>query len=334
MTILTHPKWYEDVHILSDVFSEHQRLMARKKYSKETPLEYWQKNAFKMIKDALVRVASLPHKSPGKIDAYQLRENMYHSKHKLQECETFKSSLAYLVFTKLFPGTTHILDFCSGWGDRLIAAIATNLKYTGIDPNSKLVEVYRQIIETYCPEDRRQDYRMISSCFLSCDALNEPQFDLVFTCPPYYDLELYSDEKTQSVEQYPTLEDWKHKFLFACIKKAWNLLLPLGSMVIVLNDFSHAFQEADRCQYVEDMILFATQELSDCEFSGVVSYANGDEKLKSWGIRQPMWIFKKKMRIQLTVEEKQVLGLIPFPVSEDDTWQAYFQKQSKRQKTS
>ena len=38
------------------------------------------------------------------------------------------------------------------------------------------------------------------------------------TSPPYFDLEIYSDEDTQSVNQYPNYLDWLTKFIEPIIK--------------------------------------------------------------------------------------------------------------------
>ncbi len=44
---------------------------------------------------------------------------------------------------------TRVLDFCSGWGDRLAGVSAANVPfYIGIDSNNDLVKPYKEMITT------------------------------------------------------------------------------------------------------------------------------------------------------------------------------------------
>ena len=46
---------------------------------------------------------------------------------------------------------TKVLDFTAGWGARLIAAMALDIDYTGIDANKALKPGYDKIIKTLRP---------------------------------------------------------------------------------------------------------------------------------------------------------------------------------------
>lgn len=45
-----------------------------------------------------------------------------------------------------------IFDPYAGWGDRCLAAISLNIKYTGIDSNSNLVEPYKNLLSNLAIE--------------------------------------------------------------------------------------------------------------------------------------------------------------------------------------
>jgi len=60
-------------------------------------------------------------------------------------CSSFDPAIALHIFRKF--ESKRILDFCAGWGDRLIAAIAHNASYTGIDINGDLFKGYKDCID-------------------------------------------------------------------------------------------------------------------------------------------------------------------------------------------
>jgi hypothetical protein len=45
------------------------------------------------------------------------------------------------------------------------------------------------------------------------DRLKENQYEMCLTSPPYYDLEVYSHEDTQSIKNYKTYEEWILHFI-------------------------------------------------------------------------------------------------------------------------
>jgi len=61
-------------------------------------------------------------------------------------------------------------------------------------------------------------------------------YDLIVTSPPYFDLERYSDEETQSFKKYPKYEEWLDKFLFVLIKESHRLLKDDGVFILNIAD--------------------------------------------------------------------------------------------------
>ena len=45
------------------------------------------------------------------------------------------------------------------------------------------------------------------------DVLNDKYYDMCLTSPPYYDLEVYSHEESQSIKRYNTYEKWLNEFI-------------------------------------------------------------------------------------------------------------------------
>ena len=126
-----------------------------------------------------------------------------------------------------------VLDFSAGWGDRLVGFLSSNAEsYIGIDPNTKLHEPYKQIVNL-C--DTSKETRFICSPAEDAD-LSDVKVDFIFTSPPYFDIERYSTENTQSWKRYPDLNDWVNDFLLATLTKCWSVLKDGGRIAINIAD--------------------------------------------------------------------------------------------------
>ena len=83
------------------------------------------------------------------------------------------------------------------------------VNYTGIEPYSKtfngLVNIKRELDLT---DDRVKLYNDTAENVLPT---LEACYDLALTSPPYYNLEIYSDENTRS-HHYGTYEQWVENF--------------------------------------------------------------------------------------------------------------------------
>ena len=110
-----------------------------------------------------------------------------------------------------------VLDVCSGWGGRMIGCCSLDdVKYTGFEP----------CVETYDGLCKIKDLLNLKNATLvnkpAEEALlsfkDDSMFDIGLTSPPYYNLEVYSNEDTQSLSRYSTYEDWVEKFLSPLIK--------------------------------------------------------------------------------------------------------------------
>jgi hypothetical protein len=141
----------------------------------------------------------------------------------------------------------YILDFCSGWGDRLFSALMYNDKikyYCGIDPNKNLFSGYNAMIQALITEKKdRKKYQMVCDCAESADIPKTPAksglYDMIITSPPYYDHEIYDDidlKQKQSITKYKTLDDWYENFLLKSTKNALERLAIGGFLIISIND--------------------------------------------------------------------------------------------------
>ena len=141
-----------------------------------------------------------------------------------------KKVVAYLA-KQLGVKEVRVLDVCAGWGGRMVGAksaespsfagvspsVAGGLRgelvsplkvhYTGIDPCEKTYAALRAIRDEIGLTDVTLIHKPAEV------ALQEDgTYDIALTSPPYYNLELYSDEPTQSV-QAGGYQAWLDTFL-------------------------------------------------------------------------------------------------------------------------
>ena len=204
----------------------------------------------------------------------------------------FRPSAAKAIYD-LFEAK-NILDFSAGWGDRLCGFLASDaVSYTGVDPNKEAVSKYCDMIDQFGAEE---DVTIFNDCAEDVD-YEDRKFDLVFTSPPYFDLERYTSESNQSWKRYKKLNDWLELFLFASINKAWNHLEKNGYLILNISDVYTHHTVNKICDPMNDFI----NNLKGAEYVGCYGYQmmkrpnSKTLKGKSGKFAEPVWIWKKKI---------------------------------------
>jgi len=270
---------------LSDYANEPARIKSRVIESDKTAHDLWFKEADMVIKDAI------QHRE-GKVHKITLRKSLWHL---APMAPRFRPSTAR-CFMQFF-GATNILDPCSGWGDRLLGAMSLGIKYTGVDPNTALVAGYQQLIENLAP--KKEDYLMINGPIQTSEPLikDRAPYDFVFTSPPFFDREIYSEEDTQSMHQVNTVQYWLDTFMYPLLEICSRNMKVEGFMAISINDY--AYHMNPRHQYCADMLQYAVDQLGmtyvGClPFHGYRKSFQGREDRPEVSSPQPVWILQKK----------------------------------------
>ena len=151
------------------------------------------------------------------------------------------AKLLYEYYTEHIDGDVIVYDPSSGWGGRILGAMCTNRKlhYIGTDPNPDNVGRYESVAEfynTHCIQDNpfwgdreKNTYSVFTNG--SEEIYNEPNFkkyegqvDFVFTSPPYFNREQYSQDENQSFKKFSAYEDWRDNFLKPTLTTAYKML--------------------------------------------------------------------------------------------------------------
>lgn len=166
----------------------------------------------------------------------RIRQNakVYLSK---QSVSNFRPTVAKYIYNT-YGNNGKVFDPCAGWGGRFLGYLASDcIEYVCCDPSIntykgllKLQELYeytdkKSIINNVCAEDYyyKDDY-----------------FDLVFTSPPYFNTEHYSNEDSQSYVRYATYDVWRDNFLKPLIVNSYKMLKLKGYFIINIADVKTA----------------------------------------------------------------------------------------------
>lgn len=280
---------------ISGVFTDKQRMTCRRSNEPLSPLDYWNVPANKKSVLSSVRNAKSP-KQRMKL----LNDEMWD---RVKGCGTFRPVLL-AGFIDHFSAKS-VLDISSGWGDRLIGAIAKEVDYVGVDPNKDLIEPYKEIIEKLAKDKTK--YQMICAPFQTAELPENKTYDLIFTSVPYFNLELYTygfgvKENNEDV----SLEQWKIEFLYPSLDKAWSKLDVGGHMCIIIEDFMKYDKGLRRkipVRYTEDTVRYISS-YPDAEnmnrvkpLSPYLSYSQEHPR--------PIWTWRKKPEAKITYIPKK-----------------------------
>lgn len=189
----------------------------------------------------------------------ELLESLFNDKvHSSQYRVTWVISI--IDYFRKFIKIESMLDPSMGWGDRLIGAMKMNVNYTGFDPNTALHPGYERMIQDFAPQGFNYSHTAIGFE----DAIITDKVDFILTSPPYGDVEVYSNEETQSIIKFK--DNWMLGFYEPYLIKAWNALRDGGILVLQIGDNMNFkmvdytiqfFKQFDDCIYWGQFLTYA-----------------------------------------------------------------------------
>ena len=112
----------------------------------------------------------------------------------------FDTSLFDKVVTKY--DITSVYDPCAGWGERLLYCHEHDIFYGGVDVNDKLSRGYCRMI---ADKNMKKQFFQVAD---SSDVKAYWKTDAVITCPPYGNIEIYSDKGAENLSEPDFLKWW------------------------------------------------------------------------------------------------------------------------------
>ena len=238
-------------------------------------------------------------------------------------CAQFKPNVSKVIYDKL--NSKNVLDFSAGWGDRLAGFYAgeTSEYYLGIDPRKENHPIYEEQSEFY--DKHRSMFEPNKTSEFICQPAEDVDFtkykdtfDTVFTSPPYFNVERYSYDDTQSWVKYKEIDEWNENFLQKTLKNLWCSVKSGGYLLVNISDvYSNSKWSTERgwleiCNPMNDFLsTFTDSEYQGCigmelakrPNSGGAGTAKSDDyseeslkkakETKDKTFCEPIWIWRK-----------------------------------------
>jgi DNA modification methylase len=184
----------------------------------------------------------------------------------------FDPVLCELIYRWFAPPGGLVLDPFAGGSVRGIVAAKLGRRYLGVDLSGRQLEANREQARRLingsasAPEWRQGDSRQLGKLAAGAEA------DLIFTCPPYADLERYSDEPADlSTLAYPAFREAMAQIIgaacallkpdrFACFVVG-DVRGPDGNYYGLPGDIADAFEAAGLALYNEVILVTAVGSL-------------------------------------------------------------------------
>lgn len=161
-----------------------------------------------------------------------------------QIAHEFKPYLARDIYKNYCKRGAIVLDPCAGWGGRMLGFASTGLggRYIATDPSTKTFKGLQALREFILSAENISKPEIdIRNLPFEDLKLKDNHFDFAFTSPPYFDTEIYSDEKTQAFNRYKTIEEFNEIFLTKLIIKTMKALKPKAVFVMNIGGSQHRF---------------------------------------------------------------------------------------------
>ena len=158
--------------------------------------------------------------------------NKYDPRQSYTGTSVFDPVLCELMYRWFLPDNGTILDPFAGGSVRGIVANYLGYNYTGIELRQEQVDSNREQALDILPINKQPQWYCGDSNIILNDTFNV-KYDLIFTCPPYMDLEVYSDLK----DDLSTMDDAKFIDIYEqIIHKACKLLKNNAFAICVVGD--------------------------------------------------------------------------------------------------
>jgi SAM-dependent methyltransferase len=153
-----------------------------------------------------------------------------------ENIQNFKPQNARAIAEELCPVMWgNVYDYSCGYGGRLLGIGSSNMKYNyiGVDPNTETVR-YLNYFNDCIEEAVGVKGTIVQSV---SEEYQPTDIDLAFSSPPYFNLEKYSDEDTQCMVRYKTLDDWFNGYVAPTIERIYRGLNREGLFATNIADY-------------------------------------------------------------------------------------------------
>lgn len=214
-----------------------------------------------------------------------------------QKVANFDPNTARDIYSKFTNKGDIIYDYSCGFGTRMGGALLSDRNYFGIDPNTKLfnkLNEYGNLIKDNNLSNSDFDIRCQGSEIFIPEWENKVDFS--FSSPPYFNLEVYTNEETQSINNKNYVE-WLNEYVRPTIENNYRYLkvgsyfacniknLTSGKKYKLFDEWFAIAESIDGFEFVE---VIEMKHQSERQYNGK-HFTNAEIN----GFKEPIMIFQK-----------------------------------------
>lgn len=149
----------------------------------------------------------------------------------------FRPVIAKQIYDKYCPENGIVLDPCGGWGGRMLGAYCSDKvkRYDCMQASSKTYMSLQNVKSYFNKHVENKNINVFNGAYEE-SIFSENTYDMIFTSPPYYCKEHYSDDYVESCNKYKTYDEWKNGFLYGFIEKSHLYLKQGGCFAVNIDD--------------------------------------------------------------------------------------------------
>ena len=133
-----------------------------------------------------------------------------------------------------------VFDYSGGWAARAMGALSLGFDYDATDPLTakcieKCIKTFKKDLQKCNVFDRcSEDEFFRNSTF-------EEKYDIIGSCPPYFDLEIYSNDEKQSTSTCKEYQDWLETYWRRTVKNCIYMMKNKGIFILVMKEMVNKF---------------------------------------------------------------------------------------------
>ena len=207
----------------------------------------------------------------------------------------FKAQNARAIVEHLCPVLWgRVYDYSAGYGGRLLGISGSNMRYNyiGVDPNTETVK-YLNYLNSLIYQAVGVKNEIVCA---TSEEYQPEEIDCAFSSPPYFNLEKYTDEETQCMVRYGSLDSWFEGYVEPTIQNIYRGLNNDGIFATNIADYK-TYGQKEPIEVVERWIQ--TAEKVGFKYNGIIKMmlntrpGVGNNRLEQHAKWEGVYVFKK-----------------------------------------
>lgn len=199
------------------------------------------------------------------------------------------------------------IDTSAGFGSRMSAALLNGASYIGFDPNTEVVAKSNEMFKFFKDNNlvaETQSFKIHNCGSEEFKPSLANSADVVFTSPPYFNLETYANDNYESSKNYNNYDMWLDSFVRPTVDNIYKYLKPGGYIMINIKNLTNMGKQClfdDWFNIIKNHAGFEFVEVFEMEHQGAKNFwMNTNYSKEDYnGYKEPVMVFKK---VQSTIQ--------------------------------